>query len=57
MSQESGSPVNFLDTETCDDILKDLRGADGTLPDFESDPGSPPPTLEAEVACDRGTQT
>jgi len=57
MSQGSGSPVNFLDPETCDDILKDLRREDGMVPDFESNPGSPPPTLEAEVACDRGTQT
>jgi len=32
MSQGSGgSPVNFLDPETCDDILKDLRRADGFL--------------------------
>jgi len=60
MSQGSGSPVTFLDPKTCDDILKDIRGADSTLPDFdsvESGPGSPPPALEVEVACDRTTQT
>jgi len=60
MSQGSGSPVNFLDPETCNTILQDLRGADGKLPDFdsiESDPGSPPPALEAAVALDRATQT
>jgi len=61
MSQRSGSPVALLDAEACDNILQDLRGADGKLPDFdsvESDPGSPPPALEAEVARgERATQT
>jgi len=60
MSQGSGSPVNFLDAETCDNILQDIRGVDGKLPDFnsgESDPGSPPPALEPAVALDRATQT
>jgi len=60
MSQGSGSPVTFLDAETCDDILRDIRGADGKLPEFgsvESDPGSPRLALEPEVACDRATQT
>jgi len=61
MSQGSGSPVNFLDTETCDTILKDLRDAHRKLPDFnsvESEPGSPPPALELEVTHgERGTQT
>jgi len=55
MSQGSGSPVTFFAPETCEDILKDLRGTDGTLPDFNSvasDPGSPPPALEVEVAFD-----
>jgi len=59
MSQGSGSLVNFLDAETCDTILQDIRG-DGKLPDFdsvESDPGSPPPALEPSVALDRATQT
>jgi len=44
MSQGSGSPVTFLDTATRDDILADIRGPDGTLPDFgsiASEPGSP----------------
>jgi len=53
MSQGSGSPVTFLNAETCDDILKDIRRADGKLSDFnsvKSDPGSPPPALEAAVA-------
>jgi len=54
MSQGSGSPVTFLDPETCDDILKDLKNADGSLPTFDSDPGSPSLALEAEVPCDRG---
>jgi len=59
MSQGSeGSPVLFLDPAACEDILADLRGADCSLPTFESDPGSPPPTLEAEVSCgERATQT
>jgi len=60
MSQGSGSPVAFLDAETCDNILQDLREADGKLPDFnsvESDPRSPPPAFEPEVALDRATQT
>jgi len=48
MSQGSdGSPVQFLDPATCDDILANLRGADGILPNFDSEPGTPPPTLEA----------
>jgi len=61
MSQGSGSPVTFLDTATCDDILADIRGPDGTLPDFghiASEPGSPPPALELEVTHSEGeTQT
>jgi len=57
MSQRSGSPVTFLDQEACDMILLALRRKDGTLPNFESDPGTPPPELEAAVACDRGKQT
>jgi len=60
MSQGSdGSPVNFLDPATCDDILHNLRHADGSFPTFDSsDPGSPPPTLESEVAHgERATQT
>jgi len=61
MSQSSGSPVNFLDAETCENLLQDIRGADGKLHDFdsiESDPESPPPALEAEVAhVERATQT
>jgi len=61
MSQGSGSPVAFLDAETCENISQDLRGADGKLPDFDSvgsDPGSPPPALEAKVAYgERATQT
>jgi len=61
MSQGFGSPVNFLDAETCDTLLQDIRGADGKLPDFdsiESDPGSSPPALKAEVAHgERATQT
>jgi len=59
MSQGSeGSPVLFLDLAACDDILADLREADGSLPTFDSDPRSPPPTLEAEVTHgERSTQT
>jgi len=61
MSQGSGSPISFLNPETCDTILQDLRGADGKLLDFdsvESDPGSPLPALKAEVARgERGTQS
>jgi len=59
MSQGSeGSSVLFFDPATCDDNLADLRGADGRLPTFDSEPGTPPPALEAEVACgERGTQT
>jgi len=58
MSQGSEElQVHFLDPATCDDILADLRGADGSLPNFESDPGTPPPELEAVVACERRTQT
>jgi len=53
--------VAFFDAETCDQLIQDLRGVDGKLPDFESvgsDPGSPPPALEAEVAHgERATQT
>jgi len=53
MSQGSDeSPLNLIDNNTCDEILQRLRGADGTLPNFDSDPGSPPPALEADVACD-----
>jgi len=61
MSQGSGSPVNFLDTAACDDILQDIRVPDCKLPDFgsiRSEPGSPPPALELEVTHgERGTQT
>jgi len=61
MSQGSeGSPVLFLDPAACDDILADLRGADGRLPSFsdDSEPGIPPPTLEAEEThSERATQT
>jgi len=61
MSQGSGSPVAILDAETCKNILQDLRGADGKLPDFNSvgsDPRSPLPALEAEVAHgEQATQT
>jgi len=61
VSQGSGSPVTFLEATTCDDILADIRGPDGTLPDFGSilsEPGSPPPALELEVThSDRVTQT
>jgi len=56
-SQGSGSPVTFLDAITCDDILADIQRPDGTLPDFgsiPSEPGSPPPALEAEVASSGG---
>jgi len=60
-SQGSGSLVAFMDAETCDNIVADLRGADRQLPDFDSigsEPGSPPPALEAEVAHgERATQT
>jgi len=48
-----GSPFNFLDLNTCDTILQDLRRADGTLPSFDSVSDTPPPVLEAAVACDR----
>jgi len=52
MSQGSeGSPVLFLDPAACDNILTDLRSSDGSLSMFDSDPGSPPPAFEAEVAC------
>jgi len=58
MSQGSGSPVNLIDNETCDEIPQGLRGADGQLPSFNSNLGSPPPALEAEVAHGkRATQT
>jgi len=60
-NQTSGSPLTFLDTATCDDILADIRQPDGTLPDFgsiPSEPGTPPPELEREVThIDRETQT
>jgi len=59
MSQGSGSPINFLDAVTCDDILANIRGPDGTLPNFGSigsEPGSPAPALELEVTHgERGT--
>jgi len=46
MSQGSGgSPVNFMDNDTCENILKDPRREDDTLPNFNSDPGKPPPVL------------
>jgi len=32
MSQGSGSPVTFLDAETCDHILKDIRGGTASFP-------------------------
>jgi len=60
MSQSSaGSPVLFLDPAACDKILADLRGEDGRLPTFsDSEPGSPPPMLEAEVThLDKASQT
>jgi len=58
MSQGSGSPVNLIDNETCEEILQGLRGADRQLPSFGSDFGTPPPALEAEVAHGkRATQT
>jgi len=50
MRQLSGSLVTFFDAETCDLLIQDLQGVDGTIPDFASvgsDPGSPPPALEA----------
>jgi len=53
MSQGSGSPLTFLETSTCDDILADIRQPDGTLPDFgsiPSEPRTPPPELKAAVA-------
>jgi len=60
-SPGSGSPITFLDPSTCDDILADIRGPDGTLPDFgsiPSEPGSPPPALELEVThSEQGIQT
>jgi len=60
-SQGSGSPVAFMDAATCDDLIQDLRGDDGQLPDFDSlgsEPGSPPPALEAAVDHgERATQT
>jgi len=61
MSQGSGSLVAFFDAEICDQLIQDLRGVDGKLPEFDSvgsDPGSPPLALEAEVAHGEGaTQT
>jgi len=60
-SEGSGSPVAFIDAETYNNILADLRRADGQLPDSDSigsEPGSPPPALEAAVAHgERATQT
>jgi len=51
-----GSPVNFLDTATCDAILEGLRDADGMMPDFAS-PDSPAPELERDMTPrDRYTQ-
>jgi len=57
MSQGSdASPL--LDPVTYKDNLADLRGADSHLPTFNSNPGTPPPALEAEVAWgNRATQT
>jgi len=60
MSQGSeGSLVLFLDPAACDDILADLRGKEGRLPTFsDSEPGTPPPTLEAEETYgERASQT
>jgi len=52
-----GSPVNFLDTATCDAILEGLRDADGMMPDLAS-PDSPAPELEMDMTPhDRYTQT
>jgi len=45
-----GPPVNLIYSDTCHEILQGLRGADSQLSSFDSDPGSPPPALEAEVA-------
>jgi len=60
-SQGTGSPVAFMDAAMCDNLLQDLRGDDGQLPDFGnigSEPGSPPSVLEAAVAHgERATQT
>jgi len=60
-SQGYESPVLFMDAATCDGLIQDLRGDDGQLPDFNSigsEPGSPPPALEAEVAHgNKKTQT
>jgi len=51
MSQGSGgSPVNFLDPGTCEDILDGLQDTDGHMPAFDgSPPVTPPPFLEREV--------
>jgi len=64
MSQGSGgSPINFLDTATCDAILEGLRDTEGSLPDFSgSPPGTPPgtplPELPREIThVDGHTQT
>jgi len=40
-SQGFGSPVAFLDAATCDDLIQDLRGDDGQLPDLDSLGASP----------------
>jgi len=54
-----GSPVNFLDTATCDAILEGLRDQEGRIPDFTvSPPGTPPPHLPLEKThVDGHTQT
>jgi len=59
MSQGSGgSPVNFMDPATGDAILNGLRDADGHMSDFNSAPGTPPPSLDLEVTrVDGHTQT
>jgi len=58
MSQgSSGSPVDFLDSATCEAILDGLRDSDGRMPTF-SPPGTPPPALDIEATQrDRHTQT
>jgi len=57
MSQSSGgSPVNFLDMDMRESIMKGLIQDDGTLPSFKTGSDTPPLVLEAAVACDRGTQ-
>jgi len=58
MSQGSdGSAVNLIENDTCNEIFQGLKGADGSLPNFERDAGRPAPELEAAVMCDRATQT